>query len=57
MQTPETPVTTEAPVAESPVPDFSDVALDADAATGVSADRWRAALKESTGRSQDDRSG
>ncbi|MFD6423425.1 methylmalonyl-CoA mutase [Streptomyces sp. NPDC060198] len=40
--------------AASPVPDFSAVPLDGDTPPAPSADRWRAAVKESTGSSVDD---
>ncbi|WP_405461815.1 methylmalonyl-CoA mutase [Streptomyces sp. NBC_00101] len=52
MQNPETPDTTGAPA--SPVPDFSTLPLDGEAPPAPSADRWRAAVKESTGSSVDD---
>lgn len=52
MQNPETPSAAGSPA--SPVPDFSAVPLDADTPPAPPADRWRAAVKESTGSSVDD---
>lgn len=49
MQTPET-TGTDVPV----VPDFSDVPLAGDPPAEVSEERWRTAVKESAGRSEDE---
>lgn len=55
MQNPEIPEAAGTPGATAgPVPDFSAVPLVADAPPAPSADRWRAAVKESTGSSVDD---
>ncbi|MFE9851546.1 methylmalonyl-CoA mutase [Streptomyces sp. NPDC005576] len=55
MQNPEIPEAAGTPgAAAGPVPDFSAVPLVADASPAPSADRWRAAVKESTGSSVDD---
>ncbi|MFF7361337.1 methylmalonyl-CoA mutase [Streptomyces sp. NPDC008125] len=52
MQNPENTSSAGSPA--SPVPDFSAVPLDAGTPPAPSADRWRAAVKESTGSSVDD---